>query len=91
MYQIFQISSVTSYSSVSWVGASVSPTLSPIPLEFPHILHSILFPPIMASQDASQEVLSLLSDDKESKSSRPFVASSIPHVVTPPALARALG
>jgi hypothetical protein len=90
LYQIFQISSVTCYSSVSWASAIVSPTLSPIPLEFPHILYSILFPPIMASQDALQEEISLLSDDEESKSSRPFVASSVPHVVTPPALARAL-
>jgi hypothetical protein len=91
LYQIFQISSVTFYSSVSWAGAFVSPTLSPIPLEFPHILHFILFPPIMASQDASLEVISLLSDDEESKSSRPFAASSyFSLVVTPPALARAL-
>jgi hypothetical protein len=90
MYQIFQISSVTFYSSVSWAGAFVSPPLSPIPLEFPHILYSILFPPIMASQDASQEVISLLSNDEELKSLRPFVNSSVPHVVTPPALARAL-
>jgi hypothetical protein len=89
LYQIFQVPSVTFYSSASWAGAFVSPTLSPISLEFPHILHSILFLPIMASQDASQEVISLLSDDKESKSSGPFVTSSVPHVVTPPALARA--
>jgi hypothetical protein len=68
LYQIFQISSVTFYSSVSWASAFVSPTLSPIPLEFPHVLHSILFPRIMASQDASQEVISFLSDDEESKS-----------------------
>jgi hypothetical protein len=37
-----------------------------------------------------QDVISLLYNDKESKSSRPFIASFIPHEVTPSALARAL-